>query len=269
MSIKGYFMDSFVFEDISIKNINKIIQFLAVNDFCTLKEDIKPDMIILAGNDFLPGAEGAFRLASQTGIPLLISGGIGHATAFLQKAVADNVRYHALDTVGKSEAEILQAVATTFWNIPASQILLETKATNGGENGLFTRQLLEKHQMAPEQVILVQDPAMQRRATATFTQAWQGMANPSTLISWPVIVPKLVLCDGTMTFSGPASEHPASIKRFVSLVMGEIPRLRDDKNGYGPKGRGFIPHVDIPDEIEVAYAQLVQYFSGIDNYISR
>lgn len=30
---------------------------------------------------------------------------------------------------------------------------------------------------------------------------------------------------------------------------GEIPRLRDDVNGYGPKGKKFIAHVNIPDKV--------------------
>lgn len=59
--------------------------------------------------------------------------------------------------------------------------------------------------------------------------------------------------DGITTY---AEELPSGLwspERFLSLIMGEIPRLRDDENGYGPLGRGFIPHVDIPVEIETAY----------------
>ena len=40
-----------------------------------------------------------------------------------------------------------------------------------------------------------------------------------------------------------------SMDRYVHLLMGEIPRLRDDEAGYGPKGKGFIAHVDIPGEV--------------------
>lgn len=43
--------------------------------------------------------------------------------------------------------------------------------------------------------------------------------------------------------------------------MGEIPRLRDDADGYGPNGRGFIAHVDIPPEVEAAFAELRSDFS--------
>lgn len=44
----------------------------------------------------------------------------------------------------------------------------------------------------------------------------------------------------------------------------EIPRLRDDINGYGSKGKKFIAHVDIPDCVENAFEELMKvYGSGI------
>lgn len=46
------------------------------------------------------------------------------------------------------------------------------------------------------------------------------------------------------------------MNRYLELVMGEIPRIRDDQNGYGPKGRDIIPHVNIPAEVEQAYSRL-------------
>lgn len=46
------------------------------------------------------------------------------------------------------------------------------------------------------------------------------------------------------------------LPRFLGLVMGEIPRLRDDEEGYGPKGKGFIVHVDVPDEVEEAWKRI-------------
>ena len=42
--------------------------------------------------------------------------------------------------------------------------------------------------------------------------------------------------------------------------MGEIPRLSDNKDGYGPKGTGYIAHVDIPDEVLTVFNHLsLQY----------
>ena len=44
--------------------------------------------------------------------------------------------------------------------------------------------------------------------------------------------------------------------RYINLLMGEIPRLRDDENGYGPAEKGFIAHVDIPENVEKAFSEL-------------
>jgi hypothetical protein len=44
--------------------------------------------------------------------------------------------------------------------------------------------------------------------------------------------------------------------------MGEVPRLRDDATGYGPRGRGYIAHVDVPDDVEAAYAELLEAHPG-------
>jgi hypothetical protein len=38
--------------------------------------------------------------------------------------------------------------------------------------------------------------------------------------------------------------------------MGEVPRLRDDRHGYGHAGQGFIAHVDIPENVEKAFSEL-------------
>lgn len=48
--------------------------------------------------------------------------------------------------------------------------------------------------------------------------------------------------------------------RYVSLLMGEIPRLMDNLAGYGPKGKDFIAHVDIPEDVIEAYKALQEIF---------
>lgn len=50
------------------------------------------------------------------------------------------------------------------------------------------------------------------------------------------------------------------VRRFISLLLGEIPRLRDDATGYGPQGKGFIDHVDIPAEVEEAHGWLTERY---------
>ena len=50
------------------------------------------------------------------------------------------------------------------------------------------------------------------------------------------------------------------MERYVSLLMGEIPRLTDDPAGYGPHGAGYIAHVDIPKEVQMAFTLLKERF---------
>jgi len=54
-------------------------------------------------------------------------------------------------------------------------------------------------------------------------------------------------------------------KKYISLLMGEIPGLLDDTNGYGPNGKIYIAHVDIPmnvlkafEDLKVDYGDLVR-----------
>ncbi|GAA0070988.1 hypothetical protein UT300003_25120 [Clostridium sardiniense] len=46
------------------------------------------------------------------------------------------------------------------------------------------------------------------------------------------------------------------MNRYLSLIMGEIPRLLDNKEGYGPNGRGFIVHVEISKNVLKSYERL-------------
>ena len=53
------------------------------------------------------------------------------------------------------------------------------------------------------------------------------------------------------------------INRYISLLLGEIPRLSDDEDGYGPLGKDFIAHVDIPDEVKHAFHELCNEYSEL------
>lgn len=49
----------------------------------------------------------------------------------------------------------------------------------------------------------------------------------------------------------------------MSLLLSEVPRLRDDAQGYGPKGRGFIAHVDLPEEVGAAWQRLAERYAHL------
>lgn len=53
------------------------------------------------------------------------------------------------------------------------------------------------------------------------------------------------------------------MERYISLLLGEIPRLSDDENGYGPKGRDFIAHVEIPEQVKEAFGELCKEYAGL------
>ena len=76
--------------------------------------------------------------------------------------------------------------------------------------------------------------------------------NPDPAVSWTITDPSLPSPIHSRVIDG----ELWSMDRFISLVLGEIPRLRDDEEGYGPLGKGFITHVDIHEEVEMAWERL-------------
>ncbi|MGK3374255.1 YdcF family protein, partial [Citrobacter youngae] len=67
----------------------------------------------------------------------------------------------------------------------------------------------------------------------------------------------------------PTAEGLWSVDRYLSLITGELPRLRDDATGYGPRGRDFIAHVDIPQNVEDAWLHLQNDTALTDLLASR
>lgn len=232
----------------TLNAINTLGEWLSHNEFAAPPAVADADMIILAGNAVIPTIDAACELAVNTEHPLLITGGIGHSTTFLYAAIAKHPRYNTIPTTGRAEAAIIKDIATQFWKIPDEKVLTEEKSTNCGENARFTHLLMQELNITPDRAIIIQDPTMQRRTLATFERVWQGDEHSPQWRSWPGFVPVLVSQEThTMFRSGVKGLWP--VARYLSLALGEIPRIRDDANGYGPQGRDFITHVDIPPAV--------------------
>lgn len=243
------------------KALNDVAAFLALNDFGATDPEsaMAPgdiDCIVLAGNSVLHTAEQAFRLV-RNGVcdRLLMTGGIGHSTHLLWQEVARHETYGAIAAAGRPEAQIFRDIAETFWDMDPSRLLVEAASTNTGENASFSRRLLEGVGATPKTILLIQDPTMQRRTDATFRQVWRDR-EAVRFLNWPTLTPSVRLEGTRLEFAVSGVAGSWSLDRFISLVMGEIPRLRNDPAGYGPRGRGFIVPVDIPERIETAYAFL-------------
>jgi hypothetical protein len=117
---------------------NRLGQWLALDDFTVQASAV--DIVVLAGNAVIPTIDAACRLAADVGVPLLISGGVGHSTVFLYDAVRNDPRYRSVPVDGRPEAHILADIAHRFWHIPRDKIVVEDRSTNCGENALYPRE---------------------------------------------------------------------------------------------------------------------------------
>lgn len=206
-------------------------------------------------------------------------------------AVAKHPVYHGIseDVRGQPEAGILRMIAERWFGIHALDagsegatmtgndtgrflVVVENKSTNCGENASKSREILERCGVsAPRSIVVVQDPTMSKRTVATFEKVYSDHRDAAPrVISWPTFTPRVVLKPGNafddklvdqieyLEYEGgnAGSRDLWNLKRLVDLLMGEIPRLRDDCNGYGPKGKGFLVHVDIPENVEKAWRYL-------------
>ncbi|KMK09181.1 hypothetical protein ABW07_07890 [Pluralibacter gergoviae] len=238
--------------DTTLRAANRLGQWLAQRD---PDSDLsEAGLVILAGNAVIPTIDAACRLAAD-GRELLISGGIGHSTTYLYDAVARHPRYCAIDTAGRPEAAILADIAHRFWGVPRSRILVEDRSTNCGENARFSLALMAERGLSPGAAAVVQDPTMQRRTIATFSRAQRESGVPTRWLSHPGFAPELLRSGESVPFA-PPGDGAWSVERYLSLLLGELPRLRDDAGGYGPRGRDFIVHVEIPEEIDMAWRSL-------------
>jgi uncharacterized SAM-binding protein YcdF (DUF218 family) len=235
------------------QDLGLVARFLALRD-----PPAPVDCLVLLGNALLRTAEHAFEeLLAGRAPRLLIAGGVGHSTPALRAAVARHPRYRGVATEGRAEAEILGELARSCWGIEPERLLLEIESTQCGENATLSRRALERHGVACRALLLLQDPTMQRRSDASFRQAYRDQPR-TTFVNDPTFVPLVGARGGALVFEDPAPEELWPMERFLALVLGEIPRLRDDAAGYGPRGRGFIPQVEIPAPVEAAHARLVR-----------
>ncbi len=199
------------------------------------------DLVVLMGSAVLESVE----VAAGYTTPILISGGIGHSTQYLE----DAVRRRGLDVTvgGRPESHVFRDLLIDS-GISPDRISIEDRSTNCGENAEFTRRLIDR----PQSLLLIQDPTMQRRTHACFERSFADLPG-TTVLSHAPVVPWI---GPDFVSAGPDAPEIWSRERFRSLLLGEISRLRDDEDGYGPRGRNFIDHVEIPAEVLAAYNQL-------------
>lgn len=233
--------------------IKTIGEFLAVNNW-----NHEPlDLVIVLGSASIEHLEEVADIYHQ-GLTkkIMLVGGIGHSTQYL----FDNLKKHSIfaknHQLQGSEAEIYNRILSEYYNIPKDVIFIEKLSTNCGNNASYAYQLMIKEKLVCSKALLIQDPTMQRRSLASFEKEWEDVD-----VVWyckPAFIPTLSIdMEGNVYFEGEV-KAPWTVERYISLVLGEIPRLRDDESGYGPRGQGFIGHVDIPKHVIKAYVKATE-----------
>ena len=251
-------------------DINLIARFLAHEQIQDLSQVPPTDCIVLCGSAILHCAETVFSALEKNpnlARTLVICGGIGHSTKYLYRAVAQNPRYAVLlsEIQDLPESRVLNTIFERFYDAAhiaraGCTIIIEDQSTNCGANAIETRRILEAESIpTPKSFIIVQDPTMSIRTLAAFRKTYEGTSPPPGFMACPTFVPEVGMLEGKLEYVTAGGVDGAGLwelGRFCDLVVGEIPRLRDDLRGYGPKGRGFIDHVEIPGGVEEAWRRL-------------
>ncbi len=232
-------------------DLDLVAAYLARRDVADLDEvdqvDGPFDVVVLLGSALLgPERTAARVLAGGTARRLLVCGGVGHSTELLWRAVEADPALSGVRTRGRPEAHVLVDVLVEHLDVPREGLLVEDRSTTCGSNATEARRVLAEHGVPSDRVLLLQDPTMQRRSHACFVRAW-GDDRPFT--SFAPSVPRVAGL-------GEDVEGGWTFDRFVGLLLGEVRRLHDDEDGYGPRGAGFIDHVDVPEEVLAAARRL-------------
>jgi uncharacterized SAM-binding protein YcdF (DUF218 family) len=179
------------------------------------------DAILVLGSHDIRVAERGAELFLQDLAPLIVFSGNAGA---LTRGLWD-----------RPEAEVFAEVARER-GVPAERILLELRATNTGENVVFTRRLLEERGLLPRTALAVQKPYMERRALATFAARWPEL---DVRVTSPQI--------------GYDDYPTVNIARenVIHIMVGDFQRLLV----YAE--RGWQTPQQVPDEVRAAFERLV------------
>ena len=212
------------------------------------------DVMVLFGGSILCGGDVlADAMRQRAAKTYIIVGGAGHTTETLR--IKMHAEFPHIHTEGLPEAEVFEAYLEYRYGLRAD--FLECASTNCGNNITNLLELLEKNRISFQSVILTQDASMQRRMEAGFRKYVPG----ANIINFAAYQAKAVVKDSELAFEEDIWGM-WDMERYITLLMGEIPRLSDNAEGYGPKGKNYIAHVDIPPEVENAFLTLKEEFGA-------
>ena len=122
--------------------------------------------------------------------------------------------------------------------VPTDAIMIESEATNTGENIVLTRAALAERRIFPKSVTLISRPYQQRRAYATCRKIWPEV--DPICASLPLPLAEYV-------------ETIGDVDRVLNMLVGDTQRI-----GLFAE-RGFAVPQPMPANVEQAYEHLVQH----------
>ncbi|GAA1696435.1 YdcF family protein [Kribbella yunnanensis] len=127
--------------------------------------------------------------------------------------------------------------------VPESAVLVESRATNTGQNLAFTRDLLADSAVSVESVLLICKPYMERRAFATCRKVWPEVE---------------VICRSEPVAFADYVDGIGDPVLVIDMLVGDLQRVIEYP------ALGFAVEQDVPGEVRHAYERLVAA-----GYISR
>ncbi len=180
-----------------------------------------PDFILVLGSSDLRVPKFAAEYFLENPVSnIVVSGGLGKITNEIWT---------------ETEAHIFSKVMIDL-GVPSEKIYLEEKASNTGENILFSKKIIEEYGLPHREGLLIAKPYMTRRAYNTASQQWPEVewstsAEPLTYDEYVDLV------DDKET--------------FIHLIVGDLQRIKV----YGQLG--FQITEQVPADVWEAYVELV------------
>ena len=232
-----------------VRDIEELSQSILIKNYGFAQADV---MVLFGGSILIGGDVFAEAIKNHVAKTYIIVGGAGHTTDSLRQKFK-NI-YPDFDVSNLSEAEIFDEYIKRRYKLSADY--LECKSTNCGNNITYLLDLIEENNIHCQSMILSQDATMQRRMSAGLKKY-----RPDILAINYAAYQAYLVDDGSKLNYQTEIFGMWDIERYITLLLGEIPRLTDDVNGYGPRGKDFIAHVDIPAEVQLAFEEISKIYS--------